>query len=135
MALMRWSDCYSVGVKNLDEQHAEFIELMNELESSMQQGQIQSNVGSLLSRLMTHAHEHFSTEERLMETAGFPGLAMHRVEHQALLFDVEEFAIHFKQGDHAVGIELLNFLRGWLINHLQQMDQKYSAWLNDHGIH
>lgn len=134
MPLLTWKSQYSVGIAALDEQHTEFIALMNELHAALLEGQTQNASRSLLARLMTYAHDHFSTEERLMESTDFPGLAEHRAEHQALLFKVEEFAVRLRQGDRAVCIELLNFLSDWLTHHLQHMDSKYSAWLNEHGV-
>jgi hemerythrin len=29
---------------------------------------------------------------------------------------------------------LLNFLRGWLTNHIQMEDHEYTLWLNTHGV-
>jgi len=134
MALITWSGKYSVGVKNLDEQHKEVINLLNELHAAMLKGQAQNVAGTLLPKIQRHAREHFSTEERLMESTRFSGLAEHRAEHQALLARVDTCAARHKQGDSAVYMELLNFMRDWLINHMQKMDQKYTAWLNEHGV-
>lgn len=134
MALITWSGKYSVGVKNLDDQHKEVINLLNELHAAMLKGQAQSLAGELLPKIQRHAREHFSTEERLMESTKYAGIAEQRTEHSALLAKIDEYAARHKRGDSAVYLELLTFMRGWMTNHMQKIDQKYTVWLNEHGV-
>ena|ERR1035438_824133 len=133
MALLTWSNKYSVGVKAIDDQHATFLRMVNELHAAMIRGQAQSVAGPLLRKLANYARDHFSTEEKLMETAKFPGLAQHRAKHQELLARVGEYVARYEKGDHTIFVPLLKFLGDWLTNHLQQTDQEYEQWLNDHG--
>jgi hemerythrin-like metal-binding protein len=134
MALLTWSNKYSVGVKSLDDQHAEFIRGLNELHAAMLKGQAQSVAGALLNKLQGGASNHFSTEERLMESTKFPGLAEHRVEHRDLIAKMEEYVDRFKHGDNTMYPQLLYFIRDWLTNHMLQVDKMYTTWLNEHGI-
>ncbi len=134
MALIAWSSKYSVGVKNLDDQHKELINLLNELHAAMLKGQAQSVAGALLPNALRLAREHFSTEERLMESTKYTGLAEQRSEHASLLARLDEFNARHKRGDSTVYLELLNFMRDWLTHHMQQVDKKYTTWLNEHGI-
>jgi hemerythrin len=134
MGLINWSAKYSVGVKNLDEQHKVLIDMLNELHAAMLKGQAQNLAGTLLPKVQRHARDHFSTEERLMESTKFPGLAEHRAEHSALLARADEYAARHKRGDISVYLELLTFMRDWLTNHMQKVDQKYTIWFNEHGI-
>jgi hemerythrin len=134
MALITWSGKYSVGVKNLDDQHKEVINLLNELHAAMLKGQAQSVAGDLLPKIQRHAREHFSAEERLMESTKFPGLAEQRTEHSALLAKIEDYAARHKRGDSSVYLELLNFMRDWMTNHMQKVDKKYTTWMNEHGV-
>ncbi|MGA2167194.1 MAG: bacteriohemerythrin [Terracidiphilus sp.] len=135
MALLTWSKKYSVGVKAVDDQHATFIGMLNELHAAMMKGQAQGVVGPLLRKLVNYAREHFSTEERLMETAKYPGLAKHREKHRELTGKIGEYVARYEKGDHAIVLPLLQFLRDWLTNHLQQVDHEYEQWLHDHGVH
>jgi len=134
MPLITWSSKYSVGVKNLDEQHQVVVNLLNELHAAMLKGQAQSMAGALLPKIASHAREHFSTEERLMESTKFPGLAEHRAEHRALVAKAEEYGARHKRGDNTMYLELLNFMRDWLTFHMQNVDKKYTVWMNEHGI-
>ena len=134
MALLTWSNKYSVGVKSLDDQHTKFIGMINEFHSAMLKGQAQSVAGALLPKLFAYAKEHFSTEERLMESTKFQGMTEHQAEHRALTAKIEEYLVRNKKGDNGMYVELLNFFRDWLSHHVLQVDKKYTLWLNEHGV-
>ena len=33
-----------------------------------------------------------------------------------------------------MNLDLMNFLRNWLVNHIQKVDREYGPWLNEHGV-
>jgi hemerythrin len=135
MALLSWSKRYSVGVKALDDQHAEFIGLLNDLHDAMMAGKVETAAGPLLEKVMAGATRHFAAEEELMASTQYPGLAEHRAKHQELLRQVEGFTARSQQGDSSMYFPLLLFLRDWLTGHIIQVDQQYTEWMNTHGIH
>jgi hemerythrin len=48
---------------------------------------------------------------------------------------VEDHLGRFERGEIALNVELLNFLRDWLNNHIMKEDHQYGPWLNEHGLH
>ena len=134
MALLTWNNKFSVGVQSLDDQHKRLIGILNELHAAMMKGQAQSVAGPLLDKLLNYALEHFSTEERMMSDAKFAGLAQHRASHQELAGNVGDYVVRYRKGDSAMYVQLLNFLRDWLTNHMQKEDQEYGPSLNRLGI-
>lgn len=134
MALITWGRKHSVGVKVLDDQHKVLIESLNEFHAAMIKGQAQTVAAPLLEKLVKHARDHFSDEERMMQTTNYPGLPQHRALHQDITRRVGEYQQLAKRGDSTMYLPLLHFMRDWLNDHLTQEDQKYSSWLNEHGI-
>jgi hemerythrin-like metal-binding protein len=133
MALMTWSDKYSVGVKPLDGQHTVLFDIVNDLHAAMMKGQAQSLTGPLLRKLIEYTQNHFSAEEAMLAAAKYPGLAEHKIKHRDLIKQVEEYAARFESGEVALNVQLLNFLRDWLSNHILKVDKEYSSWLVKHG--
>src|ERR1017187_1019246 len=84
MALLTWNSKYSVGVKTLDSQHTVLFGILNDLHAAMLKGQAQSLTGPLLRKLVDYTQTHFSTEERMLTEARYPGLADHKVKHSEL---------------------------------------------------
>lgn len=133
MSLLTWNDSFSVGVKTIDQQHSGLFAIVNELHAAMLKGQAKNVAGPLLDKLLKYTEQHFAYEERMMEAAKYPGLAVHRGHHRDLTRQVGEFMTRYKRGDGALTVELLHFLSDWLTKHIQHEDKEYSPWLNRHA--
>lgn len=134
MALLTWSNDYSVGVKALDSQHTVLFNILNELHDAMLKGQARAVTATLLKKLVDYTHEHFAAEEKMMEVARYPEFDRHRNRHRDLVRQVGEFATRCEKGEATVNVELMDFLRDWLTRHIQREDKGYGPWLNEHGI-
>jgi hemerythrin len=134
MALVVWSDKLSVGVKAVDEQHTVLFDTINDLHAAMMRGQARAIVGELLDRLLLYTRNHFSDEERMMESAGYPDLPQHQVLHRNLTKQVEDYIARYQNGDLTLSLDLSSFLSNWLKSHIQSDDQSYGPWLNEHGV-
>jgi len=135
MALLDWSDSFSVGVKTIDAQHAGLFAIVNELHSAMMKRQAQTVTGALLNKLVKYTRDHFAFEESALAATNYSGLALHRTHHRDLTRQVGEFMERHQRGDSAINIELLQFLSNWLTKHIQREDKEYGPWLNQHGVH
>jgi hemerythrin-like metal-binding protein len=133
MALLTWNSRYSVGVEAMDNQHTVLFGLLNDLHAAMMRGQARILTGPLLLRLVEYTHTHFSAEEQMMAAARYPGLAIHRLKHRELIKQVEEYAARFENGEITLNLDLMNFLRDWLSNHIQVVDHEYGPWINGHA--
>lgn len=133
MALLIWSSKYSVGVQAMDKQHTILFGILNDLHDAMMKGQAKQMTGALLRKLVSYTREHFTAEEAVMAASGYAALAQHRIIHRDLTKQVDEFAARYERGESTLNLQLLNFLRDWLSNHIQNEDQKYGPWVNEHG--
>jgi hemerythrin len=134
MALMTWSNKFSVGVRTMDDQHTVLFDSLNELHNAMMKGEGQKQTVTLLRSLLKYTNDHFSAEEAMMQAAHYPDLAAHRAKHRDLTRQVQEFVTRYERGEAALNIQLLNFLRDWLANHIQGSDHEYGPWINSHGV-
>ena len=134
MALMTWNASYSVGVQKIDGQHTILMSILNDLHAAMMKGQAQSLTGPLLHKLADYTQTHFTAEEAMMEAAKYPGLADHKLKHRDLVKQVDDYVLRYDKGEIALNVQLLNFLRDWLTNHIQKVDMAYSACLLQNGI-
>jgi hemerythrin len=83
MEPVQWSEKFSVGVRELDQQHQQLIKLLNRLIST--QGTINTHsetVSDIIMAMTRHAQAHFKAEERLMAAYGFPGLEEQKIQHR-----------------------------------------------------
>jgi hemerythrin len=134
MALFTWNSKYSVGVEAMDKQHIMLFTMINDLHSAMTKGQAQAFTRDLLNKLAKYVHEHFTAEEAMMASTRYPDIVKHRTLHHDLTQKVDEFAARYARGEGGLNVQLLNFLRDWLTNHIQTVDHGYTSWVNEHGV-
>lgn len=134
MSFLTWSDEYSVNIKEIDNQHRKLIEIINQLHEAMTEGKGGSVLDDTLQRLLDYTDYHFSAEERLMEAYNYPGYVHHKAEHAKLIRQVEEFQRRYRQNPTGLAVQLLNFLKSWLTDHILKTDKQYSRYLNNQGV-
>jgi hemerythrin len=134
MAFINWNTTLSVGIAAMDAQHQRLIELINHLADAMMQGKGQAVIGDTLRNLVDYTRTHFGDEEKLMQTNDYLESSTHRIEHDKLTKQVLDFQDQFQAGKIAVSIELMSFLKNWLMGHIQTHDKRYGTFLNQKGI-
>lgn len=134
MTFFSWSSRYSVGVTECDEQHKLLIEMLNDLYGIIKEEQGSEAIEQIIDRLTDYTKLHFSTEETLLARHNYPDLAAHKKEHEALAARVLMFKEQLKHGGVSTALELGQFLRDWLSEHLLGVDMKYGRFLNEHGV-
>ena len=71
MSLIEWKDHFSLGVPEIDVEHRELIELINELYASVQRGGTDSTTADFLGELYTRIAAHFAIRDRTGRMSGF----------------------------------------------------------------
>jgi len=134
MGELTWSDEYSVGVEEIDEQHKMLFELVNRLFLAAVKREDQQLTVQVLGTLVDYTRTHFGLEERLLEESGYHGLPGHREDHLRFIDKINGIAQKFHVGNRSVTFELINVLKNWLQNHIRQSDMEYAAHLARTGF-
>lgn len=134
MEFIEWNDSLSVGVRQFDEEHKNLVTFVNKLNHALQIGDTKNTMEEILRSLIKYTIIHFTHEEELMQTYDYPELAEHRKQHQELTAKVTEFHERLKSGKSSFSLELMSFLRDWLINHIQGADKKYRDFFIAKGV-
>ncbi|MFN3505075.1 MAG: bacteriohemerythrin [Caldimicrobium sp.] len=129
MPFMEWSDRLVTGVKEADEQHKKLVGLINDLYDAMKAGKGKEVTDKILDELVKYAGYHFNTEETLMSKYAFPEFAIHKSEHEAFKAKIKEFLDKKAKGEATLSIEIMTFLKDWLIKHIMGTDKKYGPFL------
>lgn len=135
MPLMQWNDRMSVGVAQYDEDHKKLITMLNDLFDGMQAGKAKDVLGKILDGLIDYTKTHFGREEAAMSKHGYQEYAAHKKEHDDLTKQVIEVQKKFHTDVSAsLSMEVMNFLKNWLVKHIQGTDKKYAPFLNSKGV-
>ncbi len=134
MPLIDWDDSYSVSVAEIDGQHKQLVAMINQLHQAMLTGQNKQALSGIISGLASYAGTHFALEEKYFEKFNYLGSAMHKFEHQNFVKKVKEFQTQFDSGKAMLSLEVMDFLKNWLLNHIKVQDKKYSKCFNENGL-
>ncbi|MFH0882648.1 MAG: bacteriohemerythrin [bacterium] len=134
MALLQWSDRYSVGIKTFDLQHQQLIKLLNDLHDAMMKGKGSEILGSILDSLVNYTKTHFCAEEEVMSNYAYEDFLNHKNEHTKLKDKVIEFQTKFRNGQAVLSVPLLQFLKDWLTHHILETDKNYGPFLKEQGV-
>ncbi len=133
-AFMKWEDSFSVGIKKIDEQHKKLISMINDFHVSLSKGHGKKALSRILEELASYVEEHFSTEENYMQEFDYPGYIAHKREHDNFTSKVLQIYEEYQEGKEVVTLELLDFLKKWLKNHILGTDQKYAPFFKQKGL-
>jgi hemerythrin-like metal-binding protein len=89
----------------------------------------------VLERLMEHVDCHFTTEEALMEKTGYVGkdASEHIAEHRTLTENARDVVVRFRSGELTQMEPVVEFLRGWLAEHVHQRDRAFIEFVHAKG--
>ena len=133
--LFPWSETYSVKIGIVDMQHKNLVNLVNELHESMRAGHAREKLGQILASLIKYTQSHFATEEKLMQSHGYPEFSQHKAEHDHLTATAIDLQHKFQRNEIGMTVEVMEFLKEWLVKHIQGSDKKYAPFLNSQGVH
>lgn len=133
MALFTWNPSYSIDVSQIDAEHRQLFVLAEQLYEAMRTGSSKKAVEDTLSGLIGYCSVHFRHEEEVMRKIGYPDLPEHRRVHEELTRKVQDFERELRAGRVALSLDLLQFLKNWLVQHISGCDSRIAHHLKQTG--
>jgi len=130
--LFVWENSYATGVDQIDKDHKQLVKLINDLYEAMQDGSGGALLLPVFSALKHYTEMHFANEERYMIACDAPGKAEHLREHEQMVRTLADLEKRHRQGEAAISLQTLTFLRDWLKNHICVVDQAMAAHTKQH---
>ena len=135
MYFIAWNDRLSVDVPTIDNEHKELIGILNQLYDAIHKGAPHDTLSHTLERLTGYTQFHFTHEEALFTQSTYPDAKRHRLEHANAVAWLTEIQRKYDQGISAgLSLELVNFLKDWLFDHILGTDRQYVPHLHAAGI-
>jgi hemerythrin-like metal-binding protein len=132
--LMPWNSELATGVKVIDEQHRKLVDIINNLYGAMKSGQSRSVMEKILDGLAEYTVYHFGTEEKYFDQFKYSDTVQHKRLHEDLKSQVVAVIGKFKSGQADVSMDLMQFLKDWLVNHIVKTDKRYVRTFLDNGL-
>jgi hemerythrin-like metal-binding protein len=127
-----WDQSLETGDPLVDQQHRDIHTLVGHMAAAEDRP---DEIMRVLDRLMEHVDCHFATEEDLMDRTGFVGedADEHIAEHRALTQAARDAVLQFRSGELASTEPVVEFLRGWLADHVHERDRAFIEFVRAQG--
>jgi hemerythrin-like metal-binding domain len=122
-----WNFKYELGIESIDSDHQNLVRIIDDLIGALAEGKGNAITEPLLKKLSDYTISHFRREEFLMKSANYDDLESHMSQHQLFIEKIKEFQQKHKSGFEGVAIEMMKFLKEWLVNHILVIDKKYQG--------
>ncbi len=134
MKKMIWNENFSVGVREMDEQHKKLIGMINELIERDHLTDDSETIFDVLTKMTNYALNHFEEEEQYMIKYNYSDYYIHKDLHSKFKDQVITFCKDTKAHKESIPTEIFSYLRTWLINHILETDMAYKSFFNEKGL-
>ena len=137
-----WSEIFSVGVKEMDDQHKQFFKIADDILNLIGSGDFK-NEGLLehATKLGDYALYHLGSEEEYFKKFKCENMDQHLDAHNAFRRQVVNFISLLR--DKKTGItqaieiveDMASFSTNWLADHILVMDKGYTTCFHEHELY
>lgn len=133
MEYIKWAPQFAVGIDEIDRDHQQLINLLNQLYTAVSQGRADNLLNQMLCELNEYALHHFAYEEALMNSYKYPHKQEHQYRHDEFREELRDLASKDSNMKTMLSIELLEFLKEWVKDHILKEDVKMSKYILIHA--
>lgn len=134
MDIINWKNEFSVGVKEMDDQHKKLLGMINRLIEEQHTLTDPKTIADLLTEMTDYAQVHFRAEEFLMAEYGYDKKKQQEQQHQAFIDKTISFYSASDMGPNILSVALLDYLGTWLVGHILKEDMKYKEFFRSKGL-
>jgi len=129
MLLVEWDGTLVLGVKQMDEHHEKLVSILNRCYRALMLNDHQHELEAIVGELLDYTHYHFRTEESLMGEMGYLEAPSHVEAHDVFIASIEDFHVRYQAGESFIAMDLLMFLKDWLVDHIQNTDRALARFI------
>ena len=136
-----FTEKYHTVIDLVDNEHRRLFEIIHDTNDLIHAELLHDKydeIMRLLAELKDYTEVHFHDEEALMERIQYPELDAQKRAHTAFVERLVEIDLteldDMDDNQQEYLIDLIQFLAGWLINHILGSDKKIGEYMREHGI-
>ena len=118
------------GIAEIDAEHAGLLDCLQRLQTYVEKGHGFAASIDAVQTLKDYAANHFAHEEVFLKSHGFPHLAEHIEQHQAITKYVADLYDRVLGGEE-IESSLVEMMRQWIIKHIGVEDMEFAIYLRD----
>lgn len=130
MKLVKWKDEFSLGIPEIDFEHQELIQLINELLIKISESDISDETSDYLGEIFARISSHFALEEKIMRERNYDQLQDHKSDHDRLLDEIREIMDDYSDQTEIDTDRFVERLDHWFSDHFRTKDARLHRHLD-----
>ena len=132
--LIDWRDEFKIGIEEIDFEHQELIDLINQCFNEALQKDSSMSVMYFLGEIFAKTTAHFESEERMMKELKYDQYQDHKDDHERLLDDVRDIMDEFRETTILNQKEFGDRLNHWFAEHFKTRDARLHKFLHQKDL-
>ena len=133
MEKIKWEQRYSSGLIYLDNHRRNFIGIIQELQTTIEEGSCEQMLPMIFHRMAFYIEDYFLKKEMALQDADYLPLSKYKVEHDRFTTQMVVYQERFLGGEEGLCREMVDFLINWFENYITLFDQEGVAFLRSKG--
>jgi hemerythrin-like metal-binding protein len=125
---IKWSEQFSIGNENVDNDHKKLFEIHNDLVDLALGKCSRDEFARILSMMTDYVLKHFKKEEAYMNAFSYPDYERHRKLHEEYSYKVAMYNFELSGSNPPDPFEIILFIKKWWTNHVIKVDRKYEDY-------
>jgi len=130
MQLLEWKDEFSLGIPEIDFEHRELIQLINEMLVKIYESERTESTSDYLGEIYARIASHFALEEKIMRERNYDQLADHKADHDKLLNEIRDIMEHYNNDTEIDTDKFVDELNHWFTDHFSTKDARLHRYLD-----
>jgi hemerythrin len=126
-----WSETYTTGIKQIDDQHRKLVDLTNKLYNACLSDDDVAIFKETMSRMVDYVRFHFAAEMKLLEQINYPNLLDHKRQHESLIKGILDAVQDYGDKKKFVPNMFVRTLKDWILSHIAVSDKLYTTYIAD----
>ncbi len=123
-----WAERLVTGIGEIDAQHRALLASIVTFGQATEDGT--AGAARELELIRGYVVDHFTTEERFMRSAGYPGLAQHQAIHGAFVAELQRRTTTWEsRREEGAAREVAEWFSAWLHGHIRGPDAEMASYL------
>lgn len=124
--LVAWSGEFSLDMPEIDQQHQQLIDLINQVwAATINKQHNKIEMIRIVYALERYTVTHFTAEEVFMREISYPKFAEHKKAHDQFVARIRQEKVLVASGER-LNLDIVHYLKDWLINHILVSDKEYA---------
>lgn len=129
MTLLEWRDDFCIGIDEVDHEHRQLIDLINDLHDVLGGSRSRERIEGFLGEILSSISAHFALEEKIMRARHYDAFRDHKAEHERLLDELRDLMDEHSRGAVLDEPAFSARLAEWFSSHFRTQDARLHRFL------